>query len=172
MLSANTVPVSLARSGRQPSQYTVERQSVGESGFESTSPGRRPLIRASSSRISSEQLSADGRRDRSRQSQPPHEGRIAGSTTNIIDERASLESPDGKDEGTEGDNGAYTRYGRPIRHSPGAYTIAPIESDLGREPSASSAADAPPDHHLHGFVDRFRELIDQVTRGRGRHRKK
>lgn len=164
MWSSSNVPVSLAQFGRQPSQYTVGGQSVADSGSEITSPGHRSLNRASSSRINPEQLSADGRRDPSKQTRPPSEGHIAGPSPNINDERASPEGFDEEDESTKGDSGAYARYGRPIRHSPGAYAIAPVQHDLEREPSAASAANALPAYNLHGFVDRFRELIDQATR--------
>ncbi|KAJ3557637.1 hypothetical protein NM688_g1369 [Phlebia brevispora] len=164
MLSSTTIPVSLARSGHQPSQTaSSERQSAGGSRTDINVPGRRSLYRASSTRISSEQLSGDGHGGHSRHSQQSSEGHIAVSSAVIDDERVSLESFEEEDALSQGDNDAYSPYGRPIRHSPGAYLIAPDNYTV-LEPDTTPTATALPGDDLHGFVDRFRSLLEEVTR--------
>ena len=144
-------PLSLSQIGRQPSITTSEGHTTAESY--SSSGEHRPL-RSSRSRINAQSFLAS----RSPALSPT---RSEKDRSPAVSEFSKFEdaSPNSSDEDLP------SSVGRPFRRISGSYTFPPVPdaawpADIAGEPPRDTMSDA----DLHGFVDRFRFLVDQITR--------
>ncbi|PSR73041.1 hypothetical protein PHLCEN_2v11145 [Hermanssonia centrifuga] len=165
MVSSTNAPVSIARIVRQSSNHTSE--SEGTAGRASSSTTRPILRHGHPSSGGSEEASSDGlkesRQSFSQYSQPSSDGHIASPHRFASDDdRADSDSSE-EDVTSDGHGGASSRYGRQIRHSPGAYSMVP-PSTRDSVHAAETPLSFSPDGNMHNFVDRFRVLLDEVSR--------
>lgn len=150
MVSTNHLPISLGRSGRQHSRSTDISERSHESGASAAS-GEQRAARTSHSRT---------RESSSHTHVVSREGHT--STTRFSNDSASSSEEDLP--GAAGDN--TSRYGTPIRHIPGQYSLVPLDTPQPFPviPSAAAAAaTATSDNNLDSFATRFRALIDEVN---------
>lgn len=144
-------PLSLSQIGRQPSIATSEGHTTVESY---SSLGEHRPLRGSRSRINAESFLA---------SRSP-----ALSPTRSEKDRSPAGSEFSKCEDASpnaSDGDLPSSVGRPFRRISGNFMYPPVPdaawpADIAGEPPRDTVSDA----ELHGFIDRFRSLVDQITR--------
>lgn len=148
MVSTNHLPISLSRSGRQYSRSTEISEGSHESGISSGSGELRPS-RNSHSRTRESSQTPSHSRD--------------GHTAAI---RFSDDSPNSSEEDLTTVESATSRYGVPIRHTPGQYSLAPLDIPQpfpSISDTSATTSTAVTDDDLNSFVGRFRALVNQVS---------
>lgn len=184
MVSTATTPVSAPRPLRQ-SSYNSDSDFTHESGASAPSTSRPRKLRRSQSRVSADRVSSDGRaraaRPLSGERGPPS---ADGHTTTLrfVDELGHVAhvSPSGSSDNLHlsapsaaasapAQDGS-SRYGMPVGGAPSP--ASPSDSVAGPEAAFAAGPSASASQHPHArqaddmqhFVDRFRALVDQVTR--------
>lgn len=166
MISTATGPVSVARTSRQPSRSTSESDLTRESISGSSSSDHQTLRRSNSRVIAEPKAAGESRTAVGRQSFPGRPQPPAGSSTSRAEDvtetspaRSEEDLPDDRDLGSP----VFAQYGTPIHRHSGTYTVIPPSSlalEHLSEPSASGEAG----YDVHMSVNRFRDLLYEVTR--------
>ncbi|KAI0946294.1 hypothetical protein AcV7_010309 [Taiwanofungus camphoratus] len=158
--TSSTAPVSVGQVGRQPSESTAE--SLSSHGSASGS-GEHRKLRSSRFRITSGSSLVSGQNE-------AVQLQSAKSMDHKDDVHLVGEEDDACSNSSEGDSPSpdkqdeYNKYGRQVRRIPGAYTSIPPQSPSQANHPKGSSHSSSTDRELHGFVDRFRSLLDQITR--------